>query len=486
MKSHKNILFLHKFQHWLSLPKTQFVLGVLICVFFLIVYSLLMLHKYWQLEYFFVDNVYFHSSLWKLAQFEAPIVNHPYLGEINIFGDHFHPTIILVALLFRLFPWHETIFISMAIAYSIGGFFAFLIGQKVLKTQWIIYPLLIAYFLYIGTQNAFIFGFHEINLLSPLFFFSIWLLLYKRWVLFSLSFILLLLTKESMVAIGIGLAIFTWFLGNEYRKVAILTLLVSLGWYLLVTRVVIPVFSGGQFLYGDIQLPTTPKDIVIRLTEPSEKIDTFMISMASFGFLPLFNISAAPLVLQDFIVRYIFAIPGNVQYLLTYHYGVALAPMLFLSSIWTVRWIEKKQCGKYAVPIFAAATMLGTFYGNYMLTQRAPVLLVANKSFYQNTMNNSFLWRLIEVTPWDGTIMTQNHLGLPLSQRPTYALARSYKELVSVDADYIVYDLRDGQNPNNFFPSNEEDWKIIAAQAVESGIYEEFFREGELFILKKR
>lgn len=255
---------------------------------------------------------------------------------------------------------------------------------------------------------------------------------------------------------------------------------------MVVTRVIIPAFSGGQFLYGNIQLPTTPRDMVVRLTDPNEKIETFVVSMASFGFLPLLNIAAVPLVLQDFIVRYVFAIPGNVQYLLTYHYGVALAPMLLLSSMWTVRWIEKKQWGKYAIPLFAAITLLGTFYGNYMLSQRAPVLLVTNKSFYQNTQNNAFLWKLVEATPWDGKVMTQNHLGLPLSQRPTYILARSYKELMSVDPDYIVYDLREGQNPNNFFPSNEEDWKMIVNQATESGKYEQYFQEGELFILKKR
>lgn len=486
MKSPKSTSVLQTLRHWWQLPKVHLSIGVAICAIFAIAYSLLMLHKYWQFEYFFVDNVYFHSSLWKLAQFETPIVNHPYLGQINIFGDHFHPTILLVALLFRLFPWHETVFISMAIAYSIGGFFAFLIGRNVLKTKWMMYPLLFAYFLYIGTQNAFIFGFHEINLLAPFFFFSIWALLHKRWRLYAIGLALLLLTKESMAVIGIGLAIFTWFLGKEYRKMAIATLVVSLGWYMVVTRVIIPAFSGGQFLYGNIQLPTTPRDMVVRLTDPNEKIETFVVSMASFGFLPLLNIAAVPLVLQDFIVRYVFAIPGNVQYLLTYHYGVALAPMLLLSSMWTVRWIEKKQWGKYAIPLFAAITLLGTFYGNYMLSQRAPVLLVTNKSFYQNTQNNAFLWKLVEATPWDGKVMTQNHLGLPLSQRPTYILARSYKELMSVDPDYIVYDLREGQNPNNFFPSNEEDWKMIVNQATESGKYEQYFQEGELFILKKR
>ncbi len=477
--------FLDKILTFFLNSKVQLYLAIAICSLFAVLYSLLMLHKYWQLEYFFVDNVYFHSSLWKLAQLEEPIVHHPYLGRINIFGDHFHPMILIVAFLFRLFPWHETIFITMAVSYALGGFFAYLVGCKLIKQTWMIFVLLIAYFLYIGTQHAFIFGFHEINLLAPILFFAVWAALNKRWVFYALGIVMLLLTKESMAVIGVALSIFIWFQGKDFKKPAIFTFLVSVGWYWLVTTKIIPYFSKGQFLYGEVHLPQTLPKLVDRLITPPEKINTFLVSIASFGFLPILNIAALPLVLQDFLARYVFAIPGNVQYLLTYHYGVGLAPMLLLSAMWSIKWMEKTKWAKVLMPIFACLVLLGTFYGNFMLPQRSPLLLTINQDFYKNTKKNEFLWDLIEAVPQNGSVMTQNHLGLPLSKQTTYMLAQDYKELLELQPDYLVYDLRDGQNQNNFFPTSEKNWKQIIEQAISSGLYEEFFKKGSLYIVKK-
>jgi len=472
--------------HYLNDDRLHLGLSIFICIFFAAAYSILMVNKYLQLEYFSVDNVYFHSALWKLANLQTPMVYHRYLGQINIFGDHFHPIILIVGFFYRIFPWNQTIYVLMSASYAIGGFFAFLISKKLLKNKWIIYPLLLAYFLYIGTQNAFLFGFHEINLLAPVFFFTIWSLVEKKWKLYILGFILVLLTKESMAVIGIGISIFAWFLGKEYRKVAIKSFVVSILWYLLVTKIIIPYFSGGQFLYGTIQLPNNLNSLTKSFIEPKEKIQTFIVSMFSFGFLPLLNIPALSLVLQDFIVRYVFAIPGNVQYLLTYHYGVALAPMMLLSSILSVSWMEKIKWGKYLILFFTLTTLFGTFYGNFKLSQRAPIFMVFNKGFYQTTQNNKFLWKLIEATPHDGSIMTQNHLGVPFSQYPVYPLSENFKDLEKIKPDYLVYDLRDGQNPNNFFPSTEENWKEIIGEAIESAQYKEYFKDGSLYILKRQ
>lgn len=464
----------------------HYVLAGSLCVFFAGIYSVLMLNKYWQFEYFFVDNVYFHEALWQLARFETPIVEHQLFGPLHIFGDHFHPTILLVAGLLRLFPANETVFIFMAVWYSLGGWLAFLISRKVLQNNWWIYPLLLAYFLYIGTQNAFIFGFHEINLLAPFFFATVLALIHKKWVWYWLALGLLLMTKESMAVIGVVMAVFAWFQGAEYRRIAVLTAVVSVGWYLLVTRMIIPHFSGGVFLYGTPALPSDPLAIADRLVTPPEKITTFVVSVSSFGFLPLLGGVSAGFFLQDFVVRYLFALPGNVQHTLQYHYGVATAPLLLLASIWGVKFLQQFKTGRrFLIPVFLLSVVAGTIHANVFLDQRSPVLSVINRGFYATTASNAFLWDLVAAAPDAEFMMVQNHLGLPLADRSPRMLAQNMVELFDREPEYLVFDTRDQQNPNNFFPSSPDRWLRTTAALEQSGLYSPYFSEGSLKILER-
>lgn len=468
----------------LKSSQLHYLVGLGISVIFFILYTLLMLHKYWQFEYFFIDNVYFHSALWKLSQFEAPMVHHRLLGEINIFGDHFHPTIILVAILMRFFPWNETVFVIMSLTYAIGGYIIFLVGLKLIKNKAILYLLMLSYYLYIGTQNAFMFGFHEINLVPLFFAITIWGLINKKYLIYVVGLVLLLLTKESMAIVGMALGLFIVLSNKNLIRIGIVTIIASSMWFIIVTRLIIPHFSDGRFLYTEVSYPQSASQIVTRLIDPPQKIHTFMISISSFGLLPILNVAASPLVYQDFLTRYLVSIPNNIQYTLTYHYGVALAPMLLVSSIWSIRIIEKNR-RKGILLLLAIILCGGLTYSQLGLEQRAPILLTLNQEFYRNTNRNAFLWELVEAVPSSGTVMTQNHLGLPLSRQTTYMLALNYKDLMKIYPDYLVYDLRPGQNPNNYYPISESQWKIISEQAIKSGDYRTIFSKHDMVVLER-
>lgn len=443
-----------------------------------------MLHRYWQFEYFFVDNVYFHSALWKLSRFEAPIVHHPLLGEINIFGDHFHPTIMFFAALYWLLPKHEIIFVGMALVFGASAYLGMQIAFKLLKHKTAVLGLLFSYFVYLGTQQAFIYGFHEINL-TPLFFMAtMYAVFFKKKWWYWLSLGLLLLTKESMAAMAIGIGLFL-LLALKQKSRGLLTVAISIGYFLVATRVLIPYFSGGNNLYTAVDIPLAPYAIVDRFTVPSEKIETFIVSMATFGFLPLLNVATLPLVLQDFILRYVFAIPGSVQYTLQYHYGIGLVPILFFSSLWSLHQWEKRLKQPWIFWGISGLLVLSSLYFHQFYKTRGPLALVYNRGFYGITENNRFLWDFLQNVPKEGTIMTQNHLGLALAQYDVQPICTIYNEFLSMPPDYLVYDLREGQNPNNFFPSTEEEFRLFTQNLIHQNYYRIKYQQDEQYILEK-
>jgi uncharacterized membrane protein len=485
----KKMYFLfQQIKKWLEMPKVQVGLGLVMVTFFTILYALLMLHRYWQFEYFFVDNVFFHSALWKMSRFEAPIVYHRVLGDINIFGDHFHPIIVFGAFLLMIIPSNEVIFVAMAVLYGLGAVFGLLIGLKLVKNPFLVYALLLAYFLYLGTQNAMIFGFHEINFVPPFLLMALYGFVTQKRGWYWLGITLLLLTKESAAVIVVGVAFFIALADRTRWKLALVTLLLAVGYYLLVTKQVIPYFSHGRFLYQAIAIPSSVSDAITKLTVPAEKVETFNVSVASFAVLPLLNLATLPLLLQDFLVRYLFSIPGNVQYSLTYHYGVATAPLLLFSSLWSVAFWQKKipvRVQKYLWPMVTVVVTLTTLFFHRGFRIKGPLTMTLNPEFYRITQRNAFLWQLVEQVPNDGRIMAQNHLGLPLSHLDVYMLPRHREDLDTFQPRYLVYDIRDGQNPNNYFPSTETEFLQLVETLLASGEYRVRYHQDSMYILER-
>ncbi len=453
-----------------------FLVGIGIILFFTLAYILLILNRYWQFDYFFPDNVYFDTALWKVAHGLAPIIRHNTLGQINILGDHFHPTIFLFSLLYLISPHQEIIFVGMAVIYGLSAILGLIIGFKIIKSRFTVLALIIAYFLYLGTQNAFIYGFHEVNLMPLFFLLTMAGLVFDKKNIYWLGLAFLLLTKESYSVVGVMIGFFTWWSFPQKRKTAIATIILAVIYFLAVTKFVIPSFSG-RYLYGEVSYPKDLSELVSRLIIPSEKLKTIFVSFASFGFLPILNIAALPLILQDLFLRFVFAIPGTVQYSLDYHYNLALAPLLLFSSFWSLRKFD----GKF----FGVLVLILSFIFLRFNNPRGPLLLVLNKDFYANTQKNLFTWNFLSKVPRNEKIMTQNQFGYVLDHSDVYQIVTKCDKLQEINPDLIVVDLRRDQNPNNFVPITYGRTKNWISYLLKRGDFKIYYQDGQSYILQK-
>ncbi|MEO6509037.1 MAG: DUF2079 domain-containing protein, partial [Patescibacteria group bacterium] len=308
--------------------------------------------------------------------------------------------------------------------------------------------------------------------------------------MYWISLALLLLTKESMAVVAICIGIFVFLSNPKRRKEAIITVIASVIYYLIITRFILPSIAGGFFYGSGIDYPNNIPHFVHLMTDPPEKIQTFLVSMFTFGFLPLLNIITLPLILQDLLTRYIIAIPGNIQYTLFYHYNLALAPLLMFSSIWSIKTVQDahifRKLTKF-LPVYGIVILVFSLYFHRLYEKRGPLLLVFNPAFYQTTRDNAFEWELVKNVPKDGTVMTQNHLSYMFTHQGSFLFPSPNKlnDLIKINPMYIVVDFRDGQNPNDFFPLDKDQTKKLVDDLVAKEIYSVYFQKGTMFIYKK-
>jgi len=246
---------------------------------------------------------------------------------------------------------------------------------------------------------------------------------------------------------------------------------------------------GGKFLYApDLgEASASIFTLVSRLFTPEEKIYTFIISVASFGFLPLLNFATLPLVLQDFVMRYISSIPGNNQYSLTFHYGIALTPMLTFSSLWSLYLTQNNTVWRRVTSILLIVGLAITLVTHWSYQGRGPLHQVVISDFYNVTRDNSFLWELIDKTPRDSVVMTMNHLGFALADRDVHQLTSDTETFKRINPEYIVYDKRSDQSPANILPFMNFDEYFEFIELLENDSrFVPYFEKGTLKILKRK
>ncbi len=459
--------------------------GYVIIGVFTVAYCLLVLHRYWQFQYFFTDNVYFQKAFWDMARLQAPIVDHKYLGRIHILGDHFSPTMFLLVIPLWLGLGSETMQLAMIIPYALSMILALHVGGSLIRTKSILIFIIIVSFLYLGFQHAMIFGFHEIHIMPFFFWMMVWAFFRKRHVLYWISILALLLTKESMPFVLAGWGLFVLFSQNKrYRSHALILITLSVTYFLLITMYVIP-HLGGRFLYVPVLHGGLNVGEAIRnLFTPAEKVKTFVVTILSFGMLPIAQLAVLPLVLQDFATRYIFSIPGNTQYMMTFHYGIALTPVLVFASIWSVHRLQDSR--RWILTLMCVVAVISTLYAHLWYMGRGPLQQVLIPDFYKVTADNAFLWDLVEHVPKEGAVMTMNHLGFALADRDVYQITPDTQYLSKVNPLYIVYDTRPGQSPANFLPfMSYEDFMQFIKTLESSPRYKTIYKEGTCVILKR-
>lgn len=415
--------------------------AVVFCLLFIISGSVVAVHRYWQYEVFYYDFGIYDQAIRHLAKFEAPIIEHYTVGGKIIWADHFHPGIILLSPLYWITTRSEGLLILQATAIGISGYIIFCIATIMLKQYLPSFAVLVAYLLFVGIQNAVITDFHEVAILTIPLSLTYWAILTNRKKWFLVFFILCLSFKETLFLLGIGLSFFVYIYQPAWKKLAVSTAIGSTLYGLFTIKILIPYLSGGIYQYLEKYNYST---LIRDLFWPILKLKTVLNLFWSFLFLPLAYLPTLPIIIFNLVPRFLSGAPSRWD--LGMHYNAEIAPTLAISTVLVLVLMQKR----YSKRILSIVSLLlignAIFLHVYMF--RGPLAMAYNPALYSHSQDFEFLDKLISQAPDEKTVMTQNNLATRFTDRTVYLLRYNYEEY---QPDYILMDVRDGQNANNFY-----------------------------------
>lgn len=451
---------------------------LIFCLFYGFVGSVVSVLRYWQYEVFYYDFGIFDQAIWQVSRFKSPIVQNLALGKSIIFADHFSPSIFLYSPLYWFTNRSEILLIAQAVTVGLSGLFIYLTAKQLIKDKLVSFSILILYFLFVGLQNAIIFDFHELTVMTLPLSLVFYFIVKKNIRLFLLSLIVMLGFKETTFLVGIGIAIVIFFYNKNWRKISILTLGISLFWGVISIKLLIPHFSHGTYLYSP-NIPNSIQDKLLSFFNFPEKRRTLLFSFSSFSFMPLLSPSFYALIIQDYATRFM---PLNfvTRWGLTFHYNSLSAVILTLSSAFGFRkLLNFKIIKKLRIVIVLVIILNAVILNRFVLN--GPLNLFYNKTFYNHTKDLKFLDNLVGKIPKNKSITTQNNLAVRFDHQDVMILHSNYYDS---KPDYILMDLRPGQGANNLYGTS--DVEKILKNINKDPNYEIFYKTDYQYIFQRK
>ncbi len=260
------------------------------------------------------------------ASFQPPIVSLKGEGY-NLLGDHFHPLLVVLGPIYRLFPHAFTLLVLQNALFAVSA--AVLAIYAIRRLGRVTGVCIgISYALSWGLQSAIDAQFHEIAFAVPLLALSLTALLDDRWRAACLWAAPLVFVKEDL-----GLTVFMIGLVMAFRGRTVPGLWLALwgvGWFVLATRVILPAMNPGDEWAYQNQL-----NLGGLLSDPAsffhqEKAITVFLLLAVTAGLCLFS-PLALIVLPTLAWRFLSELP--VYWGQEWQYSAVLMPMVFAAAI---------------------------------------------------------------------------------------------------------------------------------------------------------
>lgn len=446
--------------------------------FFAISFALITLSRFNSGQLFYYDFGIFGHTIFQLSRFQVPYINHLALGNVMFLGDHFNPSLILIAPLFWLTSDLRILLIEQAFVTVAAGFLVYVIAQKNNLNFLVSIAAAIAFLLFAGVQNPLVTDWHpESTAALFLLLFIYYFQFSNKKILYFIFFAIFLGFKESNAVSGLFVLGWLFFAQKDKRKEIITLTVISVIYFFAITRFVIPAIANHSYLYTP-GLSSNPVTLVQNFTNSPEKKKLIADSYVSFGIFPLFAGVASLLPLAELAIR--LAPNGTIfnNISLGQHYNVLLTVMLALATIETLKNISKRTTNRpYLLTLAALFLIISSLYTARKITG-SPINVIINPQFYATFQGDQSLKELLQKVPKQGTIMAQNNILAYAVNRTdkVYLLNDKYNE---IKPDIIAIDLSDGASINNYYGTGRDKAILIKDQLLADQNYQRVQQQNE-------
>lgn len=471
---------------------------IMIAVFGLI-YSFWSVTRHNRFQTDAVDLAIFDQPLWHYSRLEAPLSTikfNTYPGE-HILGDHFHPIIIPLAGLYWLWDDVRILLIAQVILAVLSVFPIYLLARRRIGLIFAL-SLSFAYLAFVGFQTAIDYDFHEVTMGVGLISLAVYFLTESRMRAFLLTMVLGFLLKEDIPLIFAGLGLFAILSQRKYRW-GFFILLVSLLYYFLVIKYIIPYFKHDRFAYEELdprlgkttidlakKIITSPRLVLEVFFLPAVKLKTMLNLIGSFVFLPFLSPLTLLAVLPNFLSRFLTGL--GQRWLIRYQYNIILTPIFAWGAILGMENLIRLS-GKLAwkgVKI-KLISMVSLFLVLVPIVQtartNAPFMRILNSTSYSKDPRFKINQKLLAMIPKNPSVsvVAQSTFVPHLSHR--YAIFRFEDWVVAkIKPDYVLMSADEGSDP----PWGREVKLEKIANLTRRTDYEILYYDGVRLLMKRK
>jgi uncharacterized membrane protein len=433
-----------------TLKRRKYLWLLVLIVAFLYSSLSILRHRHFQSSAF--DLGIFDQAIWQYSEFRAPYISvrSNRLTE-NILGDHFHPSLVLLAPLYWLTDRVEALLIAQALLFAIAIVPIFLFTEKRLG-QMAGYLFAISYSIFWGIQKAVEFDFHEIALAVPLTALAIYFIDEKRWRAYFVCLVLLLLTKENLPILVFFFGVYLLTL-REFKRG-----LISMGagalWFVAVTKIFIPFFidpvtmridrANNYYRYWSYNhLGSGPLDVLLTgiknplliiktFFSPVAKLHTYWLLFHPFLFLAFFSplfILAVPLLAERFLSE------NATLWSSDFHYTAVLVPVIVMASVdglkRVIGRIERVRPHYLIIAMSCLVLLL-----NLRLLPQYPLWNLTTPAHWQRNSSDLAGHRALALIPPMASVVTQGQVTPHLTHRRIVYML--HPAILIPDADFII------------------------------------------------
>lgn len=280
----------------------------------------------------------YDQGIWLTSQGLDPFVT---VRGMDLYGHHANVVLLLFAPFYRLGAGPELLLVVQVVAQASGAAAVFLLGRDRLAHRGL--ALVMAAVLLLNPTYQYLTWefFHPDALAIAPLLFAYWAARQRRWGWFAVSALLAGACKEDVALALAIIGLLVWLWGDRRRGAIIAA--ASAAWFLVATRVFIPLFNGvGPFydsFFGDLgdspfevakTMLTRPGKVIATLTE-RDRVSYLGRMFAPFAFLPLLAprvlLVAAPMIGVNLLTSY----PHTRDF--RFHYGALVVAGCMVATV---------------------------------------------------------------------------------------------------------------------------------------------------------
>lgn len=293
-------------------------------------------------------------------------------GATSRLSLHVEPILLPIALLYRLYPKPETLFIIQTVVVALGAMPVYALARYKLQSEWLGLVFALVFLLFPAIQGATLLDFHAVTM-APTFLLAAFFYLERRrpgW--FALFAALAIACKEDITLLVLMMGLYALLINRQYR-LGLTTLGLCLAWAALAVFAIPPLFAGTDNIHWDRygHLGDSPLDIVLNLFRQPwlfidhlravNALDYLRLLLSPTAFLALLNPITLLLALPSLGINLLSSFPA-MQRVNSLIYAAPLVPAVMISSIYGAanlkRWLGRLEGWKVGVNSLIGALIL--------------------------------------------------------------------------------------------------------------------------------